>query len=343
MKAAVIRSFGGPQVIKLEEVPTPQPGPGQVLVKVLAALVNRLEHYIRQGDIAPSLTFPHILGLDAVGEVAELGAGVSQFKLGDRVIAMPGYPTDPMESNIRPTTVAPSYSLRGLQIPGSYAQYIVVPEKWILLDTTGLPVEQVASLPVPLLTAIRAVQIVGEVKAGDYVLVHAGGSATGIMSIQVALALGAKVATTVRSAESYNLVKDLGAELIINMRDRDFCEAILEWTAGRGVDVAIDSLGGTTFEKTIAAVKTQGIVVAMGFMSGTEVKFDIRNFFFGQKQIRGCLNADIEDLSAWLDRIRDGKIKAVVDSVLPLSKAAEAHERVAANTAKGGVVLLPWS
>ncbi len=343
MKAAVIHRFGGPEVLKVEDVPTPEAGPGQVLIKVLGALVNRLDHYIRQGEIAPTLSFPHVLGLDAVGEIAALGEGVTRFKIGERVIAMPGYPADPKEAGVRPASLAPSYSMRGLQLPGSYAQFIVVPQEFVLADRTGLPIEELATLPVPLLAAISAVQIVGEVKVGDFVLVHAGGSATGFMGIQVARALGAQVATTVRSSESAKVAEAAGAELVINTRNTDFNEAISQWTGGRGVDVAIDSLGGDTFEKTIMAVKTRGIIVSMGFMSGTEVKFDIRNFFFGQKQIRGSLTADIEDLASWIDRIRDGKIKALVDSVLPLNQASKAHERVSQNTAKGGVVLLPWA
>ncbi|MBA3856720.1 MAG: hypothetical protein C0507_07385 [Cyanobacteria bacterium PR.3.49] len=342
MKAAVIRSFGGPEVLKVEEVPTPEPGPGEVLVKVLGALVNRLDHYIRQGDITTELTFPHVLGLDAVGEVAALGADVGQFQLGQRVFAMPGYPADAKEFGIRPTTIAPSYSMRGLQLPGSYAQYIVIPQEFVLPDTTGLPIEEAASLPVPFLTALNAVQIVGEVKEGDFVLVHAGGSATGLMSIQIARTLGARVATTVRTSESAKVAESAGAELVINTRESDFAEAISKWTSGRGVDVAIDSLGGDSFEKTINAVKVRGIIVAMGFMSGTEVKFDIRNFFFGLKQIRGSLTADIEDFALWLDRIRDGEVKAIVDCALPLDQASKAHELVSQNIAKGGVVLLPW-
>ncbi len=342
MKAAVIRSFGDPDVLKLEEIEQPELKAGQVLIKVKAALVNRLDHYIRLGEIDPNLLFPHVLGLDAVGDVAEVGAGVSRFKIGERVIAMPGYPIDPTEFKVRPATSASSYSLRGLQLPGSYAQYIVAPQEWVLSDTTGLPQEQVGSLPVPLLTSIRAVQISGEVKTGDHVLVHAGGSATGVTSIQVAKALGATVATTVRSSESAAMAESAGADLIINSSSEDYLQLVKKWTAGRGVDVAIDSLGGKGFAQTIEAVKTQGIVVAMGFMAGTEVKFDIRNFFFGQKQIRGCLNADIEDLAAWLTPIREGKIKAIVDSTLPLSEASEAHRRIAANTAKGSIVLLPW-
>ncbi len=343
MKAAVIRAFGAPEVLKTEEVEAPKVARGQVIVKVLAALVNRLDHYIRLGEIAADLPFPHILGLDAVGEIAEVGDGVSRFKTGDRVIAMPGYPSDPSQFHIRPATSASSYVMRGLQLPGSYAQYISIPEEWVLADTTGLPVEQVAALPVPFLTSLRAVQIAAEVQNGQKILVHAGGSATGMMSIQIARALGAQVATTVRSDESARLAREAGATLIINTRSENFGDKLSAWTDGRGVDAAIDSLGGSSFEATIKAVKMQGIIVAMGFMSGTEVKFNIRDFFFTQKQIRGALTADIEDFQAWLPRIKKGEIKASVDSTYPLEEAARAHEKVANNSARGAVVLMPWS
>jgi NADPH:quinone reductase-like Zn-dependent oxidoreductase len=342
MQAAVIRSFGGPEQIQLEDVTTPTPASGEVLVKVLAVGVNRLDHYVRLGQIAPVLPFPHILGSDAVGEVAGLGEGVTRFALGDRVISMPGYPTDATEANIRPVTVASSYSIPGIQIPGTYAQYIVVPEIWLLRDTTGLPVEQVAALPVALLIAIRSVQIVGEVKEGDMVLIHAGASNTGMMAIQVAVALGARVATTVRDEAAAAFAKGLGAKLVVNVSKEHFGRALFTWTDGRGVDVAIDNLGGDILPGTIAAVKPLGIIVAMGFMAGTDVTFDIRNFFFAQKQLRGTLVGDIEDFAAWLEPIRKGKIKALIDSVLPLSQAAEAHRRIAEHNARGSIVLLPW-
>ncbi|MFZ6044774.1 zinc-binding alcohol dehydrogenase family protein [Pseudomonas sp. CR3202] len=342
MKAAVIHAFGGPEQLRLEDVPTPVPGPGEVLVKVLAAGINRLDHYVRLGQIAPQLAFPHILGSDAVGEVAGLGVGVTRFSLGERVISMPGYPLDPAEAQVRPVTNAASYAIPGIHVPGTYAQYIVVNERWLLRDTTGLPVEQIAALPVALLIAIRSVQIVGEVKAGDRVLIHAGASSTGIMSIQVARALGARVAVTVQNESSAALAASLGAELVINSNEEDFVEALGTWTEGKGVDVAIDNLGGDVLARTITAVRPMGIIVAMGFMAGSEVTFDIRNFFFTQKQLRGTLVGDIEDFAAWLDPIKEGKVKPVIDSVLPLSRAAEAHERIASNQARGSIVLLPW-
>ncbi len=343
MKAAVIRSFGGPEVFSVEEMPTPVAGPGQVLVKVHGVLVNRLDHYIRNGDITQSLPFPHVLGLDAVGEIAVLGEGVTKFRMGDRVITAPGYPADPKEYSFRPMTLAPSYSMRGLQLPGTYAQYVAVPQEFVIPDRTGLATEIVAALPVPLMTAVNAVQKVGGVKSGDFVLIHAGGSLTGYMGIQVAKALGARVAATARSIEAREMAGAAGAELVVNVSDADFNDWILKWTDGRGVDVAVDSLGGDTFEKTINAVKKAGVIVAMGFMSGSEVKFDIRSLFFQEKQIRGSLTADIEDLAPWLDLVRKEVIKPKIDCTLPLSEAAKAHELVSQNKAKGAVVLLPWA
>lgn len=341
MKAAVIHKFGGPEEIKYEEIQMPQPGRGEVLIKTLAVGTNRLDHYVRLGQISPEIKFPHILGSDAVGQVIQLGDDVSGFNIGDRVISMPGYPLEPSESSVRPVTVASSYAIPGVHIQGTYSEYIVVPAQWLLIDNTGLPVEQIAALPVPLLIAIRSVEIVGEVKAGDTVLVHAGASSTGMMSIQVSKALGARVVTTVQSADSAKIAKDSGADFIINSSEQDFVSAINEWTGGIGVDVAIDNLGGDILQKTINVVRPQGIIVSMGFMAGTQATIDVRNFFFSQKQLRGTLVGDIEDFSRWLPAIKEGLIKPLVDSTMPLSLAAQAHERIANNQTRGSIILIP--
>ena len=174
MKAAVIREFGDVDVLKYEEVPTPKPRPGQIVIKVLAAGINRFDHYIREGSVVPELPFPHVLGADAVGEVSELGEGVTGFNIGERVIPVPGFPLNEDEYDIRPAGTAPSFTLPGLGIWGSYAQYMEVPARWLLKDDTALKPEELATLPMVLATGVRAVKVVGEVKAGDKVLVQAG-------------------------------------------------------------------------------------------------------------------------------------------------------------------------
>lgn len=342
MKAAVIREFGDVDVLKYEEVPTPKPRPGHIVIKVLAAGINRFDHYIREGSVVPELPFPHVLGADAVGEVTELGEGVTGFNIGERVIPVPGFPLNEDEYDIRPAGTAPSFTLPGLGIWGSYAQYMEVPARWVLKDDTGLKPEELATLPMVLATGVRAVKVVGEVKTGDKVLVQAGASGSGSMQIQVAKALGAQVATTVRSDAKGEFAKSVGADLVINTHKADFVESVKEWTGGRGADVVIDNLGGAVLPRSIDAVKPLGVVVAFGFTAGTEVTFDIRNFFFAQKRLRGSMAMDVEDLVWGLAQVHEGRIKPSLDHALPLSQAAEAHRLIANNQVAGNLALLPW-
>lgn len=343
MKAAVINQFGDTDVLKFEDIAVPSPKPGHILIKVLAAGTNRLEHYLREGSVVPEFPFPHILGADAAGEVAKLGQGVEGFDIGERVIPMPGFPTDEKDYDIYPASLAPSFTLPGLGIWGTYAQYIEVPARYTLKDDTGLSAEEVATLPMALATAVRAVKEIGNVKAGDKVLVQAGASGSGSMQVQVAKALGAEVVTTVRDDAKGEFAKSIGADLVINTRNEDLVEKVMEWTGGRGVDVAIDNVGGDVLAKSIDAVKATGVVVAFGFTAGTEVTFDIRNFFFGQKQLRGSMGSDIKDLQWGLEQVKTGKIKPALDRVLPLSQAAQAHYLIANNQVTGNIVLQPWA
>ena len=343
MKATVIHEFGDVDVLKYEDIETPKPKPGHVLIKVLAAGVNRLDHYIREGSIVPELPFPHILGADAVGEVFELGQGVTELEIGERVIVVPGYPTDDAEADIRPTVTAPSFALPGLHISGTYAQYIEVPARAVVKDETGLSPEEVATLPVVLATAVHAVKGIGGVKAGDKVLVHAGASGSGSMLIQVAKALGAEVATTIRNDAKAKFAREAGADLVINARTEDVIERVKEWTGGQGADVVIDNMGGDVLAKSIEAVKALGVVVAFGFAAGPEVSFDIRSLFFAQKQLKGTMASDIEDLEWGLEQVEAGTIKPLLDRALPLREAAEAHRLIANNEVKGNLVLLPWA
>jgi len=343
MKAAVIHGFGDFDVMKYEEIKTPKPKRGHVLIKILAAGSNRLDHYIRKGSIVPKLPFPHILGATAAGEIAELGEGVTGFDIGERVIPTAGHPTQEDEYNIHPNNSAPSFTLHGLGLPGTYAQYIEVPAQFVLKDLTGLKPEEVATLPVVLGTSVHCLRGIAGVKPGDKVLVHAGASGSGSMLIQVAKALGAQVATTVRNDIKGEAVKKLGADIVINTRKDDFVQKVKHWSGGSGVDVVIDNLGGDVFAKSIEAIKPGGIVVAFGFAAGTQVSFDIRTLFFQEKQIRGSMANDIEDFKFGLELVRQGKVKPILDRTLPLSKAAEAHRLIAANQVTGNIVLLPWA
>jgi NADPH:quinone reductase len=341
MKAAAFRRFGGPEVLEYLDLPMPEPRPGNVVIKVRAAGVNRLEHYLREGSVLTDIPLPHVLGSDAAGDIAALGAGVTAFKPGDRVVPLPGYPLDPGDDGHAPLSAAPSYAIGGVVNWGTYAEYVEVPARWVLRDDTGLAPEQLATLPMVLVTGVRAVKTVGGVKAGDRVLVHAGASGTGTLNIQVARALGASVATTVQGPAQAKLAASLGAELVVDATSRDFVKDVLDWTAGRGVDVAIDNLGGDVLQKTLDATRVAGTVVAMGFVAGVEVRFHIRNFFFSHKRLLGTLMGDVEDFRWGLQQVKAGKVRPLLDRALPLSAAAEAHRLIASNAVNGNLVLTP--
>ncbi len=163
------------------------------------------------------------------------------------------------------------------------------------------------------------------------------------MQIQVAKALGAQVATTVRDDAKGQFAREAGADLVINTNKEDFVQQVKEWTDGIGADVVIDSLGGDVLPKSIDAAKPLGVIVAFGFVAGTQVTFDIRNFFFGQKQLRGTMAYDPEGLAWGLEQVRAGRIKPLLDKALPLSHAAEAHRLISTNQVTGNIVLLPWA
>lgn len=340
MKAALFREFGGPEVLRVEEVPTPEPGSGELLLRVLASGTNRLEHYIREGTVTRELPLPHVLGSDAAASVVAVGDGVSGFSEGDRVIPLPGFPLR-HDDDVQPMSAAPSYAIGGTANWGTYAEHVVVPARWTVLDTTGLSAEEAATLPMVMVTAVRAVRKVGRVEAGQHVLVHAGASGTGSMSIQVAKALGASVATTIDGDDKAETARAAGANLLIDVRSQDTLAEVQRWTDGRGLDVVIDNLGGSVLATSLAAIRPLGIVVAMGFVAGLDVSFDVRDFFFAQKRLHGSLMGDADDLAWGFEQVAAGNIRPVLDRVLPLVEAAEAHRLMASNATRGTVVLVP--
>jgi len=341
MKAAVLTQFGEPDVFEYVEVDTPTPREGEVRIRVLAAGLNRLDHYLRLGGVNPELIFPHVLGSDCVGVVDALGPRASQFQIGDRVIPMPGYPMDVQDKSFQPMSAAPSYLIRGVAEWGTYAEFMIIPEQWLILDDTGLADELVATLPMPLVTCVRALKVVGEIQPGETVLIHGAASGTGSISIQVAKALGASVAATIRTPEKKAFVEELGAELVIQTESEDFVEKVKAWTNGKGADKILDNLGGRFLSDSLRALKPLGVLISMGMVTGMESTFEIFPFFFAQQQIRGTVMGDMTDLHWGLEQVKAGRIKPTLDRVYPLQKAVEAHTRLAAGAALGTIVLKP--
>ena len=341
MKAAVIHQFGGPEVFCYENVPQPEPGRDEVVLRVAACGINHYDLYLRMGAVFPDIAFPHVMGADVAGTIAATGDDVRGWREGERAILAPGYPIDPADAEIRPENMAPSFEVTGTHTWGGNAEYIRAPARYVLKDETGLPPDQVAAMPLVLMTAVHAVETLGEVRVGSRVLVQAGASGSGNACVQMAKALGAKVATTVGSAAKVETAAKAGADLVINYKERSFADAVLDWTNGVGVDVVIDNVGGSVFVDNLRALRVGGIFVNFGLVGGMKATLNIRELFFRQHQIRGSFMGGMDELRRGLGLLAQGKIRAVVDRAYPLAEVGEAHRYIDSRAVRGKVVLLP--
>ncbi|MBI4719625.1 MAG: zinc-binding dehydrogenase [Planctomycetes bacterium] len=337
----MIHQFGGPEVFRYEDLPDPKVGSGEVLIKVAACGINRYDLYLRMGAIFQDIAFPHVMGADVAGKVVAVGPDAAPWREGDAVIVAPGYPIDPGDWEIRPENAASSFEVTGTHSWGGDAEYIRVPARFVLRDDTGLPPEKAAAMPLVLMTAVSAVEKLGEVKAGQRVLVQAGASGSGNACVQLAAALGARVATTVGAEEKMPLCQASGAELVINHRRRNFADECLDWTDGVGVDVVIDNVGASVFEDNLRCLRSGGIFVNFGLVGGMKAELNIRDLFFRRHQLRGSFMGSLDDLRRGLALLRHGKINAFVDRTFPLKDVAEAHRYIDSRAVKGKVVLVP--
>lgn len=343
MKAAYLTKFGGPDVFEVGELQTPQPQAHEVRLRVCATGLNYYDTLVRQGAVSQDIPLPHIPGSDVVGVVDAVGADVSDYQAGDKVIVVPGFPVDPAHWDHTPITFAPSYYPGGTFNHGGYGQFMTIHERWLIKNDLDMADEALATIPLVLTTAIHAVKTLGQVGPGSNVLVQAGASGSGSMAIQVAKALGANVATTVSTAQKAALAAGLGADEIIHYKKENFADAVKEWTQGQGADVVIDNIGGAAMHDNIRATRWGGKIINFGLVAGLEAVIpNMYEYFRGQYQLLGSFMGTEEELRQGLQLVREGKIKAVVDDVLPLDKVAEAHRRIDQHQVSGKLVLQPW-
>lgn len=340
MKATVIRDFGPPNVFRYEDVPTPEPKPGHVLVKIAACGLNRYDLYLRMGGIRKDIPMPHVMGADVVGTVAAVGPNVDGFPEGQRVIVAPGYPVDPNDWDFEPVNQAPSYLVTGTLVWGGYAEYMNAPARFVVADPTDLPHDQLATVPLCLVTAVHAVKTLGRVGPGSKVLIQAGASGSGSMCIQVAKALGATVITTVGSPEKVETAKMAGADEVIQYRDEDQVERVNILTEGRGVNVVIDNVGADVLEANLKSLRVGGTMVNFGLVSGYKAQIDLRRFFFSQHTLKGSMMGTMDEFCTGLRLLQDGKIKPILDRTYPLQDAASAHAYIDSRRVRGNVVLV---
>jgi len=334
MKAIRLHQPGGPEQLRFEEIPTPRPGPGQVLIQLKAAALNHRDVWIRLGmQMADRL--PLIPGSDGAGLVAEVGPGVAQVKVGDAIVILPSLNWGDRED--RPS---PAFKILGGPDPGTYAEFIVLPAENVFPKPSPLSMEEAAAIPLASLTAWRAVITRGQVRPGEWVVVLGVGGGVATFALQIARAAGASVIVTSSSEAKLERAREFGADHTINYTSEDWEKIVLDRTRG-GADVIIDSVGKETWGKALRALRPGGRLVTFGATTGRTTEVDIRHVFWNQLSILGTTMGSPREFAAMLALYAAGRLKPVVDSVFPLRAAAEAHRRMDEGQQFGKIVLVP--
>jgi len=331
---------GPPGVLQLDELPDPQPGPGEILLDVRAAAVNHLDIWVRRE--LRGVTPPRIPGADAAGVVIGHGPGVSEPSLGSRVLLNPGRACGTCErcAQAEPT-LCPSYQLLGESGDGTYCSRLVVAAEQCVAVPDEWSFAQAAAFPLVALTAWRMCVSRGKLQAGEDVLVLGASGGVGSMCVQVAKHCGCRVIATASSDEKLALCRELGADVLVNYLAQDWPKQVRAATAGKGVDVTIDCVGKATWNHSLRLTRAGGRVLTCGATTGHDPTEDLRHIFFRQLSIIGSTMGNASDLAAALDAARAGSIRPVVDRTLPLRQAAQAHQLIEDRSILGKVVLIP--
>ena len=322
MKAIQIHETGGPEVLKLAELPIPQPGPGQVLIRVEATGVNFIEIYFRKGTYKASL--PLVPGSEAAGTVEELGPGVTGFAAGDAVASVSAL--------------------------GSYAEYALVPASGLVKVPAGVTMEQAAAAMLQGMTAHYLAHSTFPLKKGDTALVHAGAGGVGLLLTQIAKRIGARVIATVSTEEKAELSREAGASDVILYTEKEFEPEVKRLTGGKGVDVVYDSVGKTTFEGSLNCLRPRGLLALFGASSGPVPPFDLiqlsgkgslyvtRPTLWHYIATRAELEWRAGDVLGWAAK---GELKLRTEHLYPLAEAAQAQSDLEARRTTGKILLEP--
>jgi len=339
-EAVVLRAHGDVDVLARETIDIDEPGPREVLVRVRAVALNHLDVWVRRGLPHLKLVYPHRLGSDVVGEVQALGPGARGVAVGDRIVVSPGVSCGVCERCLAgQDTLCRKYGILGEHVPGGYAGHVVVPDTNLLPCPGALAFTDVAAVPLAFLTAWQMVVDKGQVRPGQTVLVHAAGSGVSSAAIQIAKLHGARIIATAGTDAKTERARLLGADAVINYATHDFAVEVRRLTDKRGVDLVIEHIGGEVMAKSVMAAASGGRIVTCGATSGHLAPIDLRHVFFRQIAILGSTMGPKSALFAILDHVATGRLRPVVDRVLSLWDAREAHRILERREAFGKVVL----
>ncbi len=346
MKATVFHEHGGPDVLSFEDIDTPTIGENQVLIKVKNVALNHLDLFVRGGIPGLKLEMPHILGSDISGEIAEVGNKVSgSLEIGQKIIVDPGVSCGVCEFCITgQESMCSTYGIIGEQFRGGYAEYLNVDAQNVIPipKESGLDMAGAASIPLTLMTAWRMLMTKTQVKAGDDVLIIGIGGGVALAGLQIAKAAGARVIVTSSSDKKLEKAYALGADEGINHNETpDYHKEIYRLTNKRGVDIVLDSVGQATWSRSMKSLRKGGKLVTCGATSGPIAETNVNLLFWKQLELLGSTMGSKDELRTALKLVWNGTIQPVVDRILPLSKAQEAHEILEQGAQMGKLVLKP--
>jgi NADPH:quinone reductase-like Zn-dependent oxidoreductase len=322
-------------------MPDPQPAAGEVLIDIRAAALNHLDLWVRKGRPGMNLRFPHILGSDAAGVVAEVGPGVQGVHAGDEVILNPALSCGGCEYCLRgEQSECPSFSLVGLGRPGTFAERVAVPAACVYPKPAHLDFKSAAALPLAYVTAWRMLVTRARLVPGETLLIHGIGGGVALAGLQIAKLIGAEVIVTSSGQEKLNRARSLGADWVVNYRtEPDVTRKIRDLTSARGVDVVMDTVGAATWPLDFAVVRRGGRIVICGVTGGATAETPLNVLYWNQISILGSTMGSHEDFRQMLRAAAEAKLEPVVDSAAPLSRAVEAMARMEAGEQFGKIVL----
>ncbi|MBI3931784.1 MAG: zinc-binding dehydrogenase [Acidobacteria bacterium] len=340
MKAVVIRAHGGPEVLRLEEMADPVPGPGEVLVRVRACALNHLDLWTRGGLPGRTVAFPHVLGNDVAGEVAALESPIEGLFVGQRVMLQPGTSCGRCRECLAgEDSSCRQYRILGYQIHGGYAELVRCPASNVIPLPDGIGFEEAAAFPLVFLTAWRMLVTRARVRLGEDVLVWAAGSGVGMAAVQVAKLFGARVIATAGTDAKLERARQLGADEVVNHRTADVVAEVRRLTGRKGVDVVVEHVGEATWERSILALAHRGRLVTCGATTGPNGKTELRYVFSKQLTLMGSYMGSKSELLEAAPHFFARRLRTVVHATLPLAEARRAHETMEASAHFGKIVL----
>ena len=342
MKAVRIHEHGGLNVLKYEEAPEPKIEANEVLVQVKASALNHLDIFLREGVKGWPLSFPHILGSDVSGVVAEAGTLVNHIKRGDRVLLAPGVSCGHCEECFKGLDSAcREYTVLGFKVDGAYAEFVKAPGANVVPIPGDLSFDEAAAVPLVFLTAWHMLMTRAALKPGEDVLVIGAGSGVGSAAIQVAKLIGCRVIAVAGTDEKLEKAKALGADEGINHASESIAGKVRRLTGKRGVDVVLDHVGAAVWEDCFASLATYGRFVTCGVTSGGEVTLNLQALFGRQRTLLGSFMGGKGELADVLNHIARRRLKAVIDSSFPLKEAAAAQRKMESRDFFGKILLHP--